>query len=103
MPSLGSIVCAHVKRSAVLSGAAAEKPPPSVHVADTHLGTAMNTFRHIRRPLLDGESVPPARSLYEQLVGIPAVPAIPEPDLDGQTAAEDEGEDEDDVATTHHT
>ena len=50
----------------------------------------MNTFRHLRRSLLDGESVPPVRSLYEQLVGRPALPPVPEPEADGRTDAEDE-------------
>jgi hypothetical protein len=53
----------------------------------------MNTFRHIRRPLLDGESVPPVRSLYQQLVGVPP-PPIPEPEPCVQSAAEDDTEDD---------
>lgn len=54
----------------------------------------MNTFRHLRRPLLDGESVPPVRSLYEQLVGRPAPTPIQEPEADSPADAGDEAEDD---------
>jgi hypothetical protein len=54
----------------------------------------MNSFRHLRRPLLDGESVPPVRSLYEQLIGRPAPPPVPEPEADGHAEAEDDAEDD---------
>jgi hypothetical protein len=43
----------------------------------------MNTFRHIRRQLPDGKTVPPVVSWYQQIVGIQGgtLHEIPEPRL----------------------
>ena len=55
----------------------------------------MNTLRHIRRPLLPGETVPAMPSLYEQIAGInggvpPVVPVLPDSAQDDSEEEEDE-------------
>ena len=57
----------------------------------------MNTIRHIRRPLLDGETVPTVPTLYEQIASIRGgtVLVIPEPTASAHQSVEDEDDDED--------
>ena len=57
----------------------------------------MNTIRHIRRPLLDGETVPTVPTLYEQIASIRGgtVLVIPEPTASAHQSVEEEDDDED--------
>ena len=57
----------------------------------------MNIIRHIRRPLLDGETVPTVPTLYEQIASIRGgtVLVIPEPTVSAHESVEEEDDDED--------
>jgi hypothetical protein len=56
----------------------------------------MSTLRHIRRPLLPGEAVPPIPSLYEQIASVNGgiAPVIPQPPAP-EGIEEDEDEEDD--------
>jgi hypothetical protein len=56
----------------------------------------MNIIRHIRRPLLDGETVPTVPTLYEQIASIRGgtVRVIPEPSVSAHESVEEEDDDE---------